>query len=392
MKKVLIDATIKNFVDHEFLINLVNFFKVNDFECYVHGVELIDVNLMKKFTLEQFQYDFIVVINKQNLEIEVASEVFKIYCMNCSHIENIYAQFNSSYDLCLEFGGNEKGTIDSNAIPVNILYQVNSLETPEFKYDTLVIVQSKECLLKILPFFNSNYNKKIAVYSKEKETWFNEHITLIGDEDLSETLTVSRNIVGEGPILAKAILMGKRVLVVGENGFGGIINNENILGMYHTNFLGRIGGSKGEVIPLKLLESEFEILNNVDEEIVHNLKKQLSIEVDKNCMIFKYIINSFFDFRIDESFLNASLKVNNDFGFTFLEDDSEYIVYHRRIRTLLYSITKVEFLKLNRFENGAKISEVFTVDELQDNANVQFIREVLRLKMLTVIYDDNFLC
>lgn len=65
-------------------------------------------------------------------------------------------------------------------------------------------------------------------------------------------------VVGSGAIALEGVLHRKPVIVVGEYGFGGLLNPDNLIVHHRNNFQGRIGGRKDEYFPLDGLLKDIE--------------------------------------------------------------------------------------------------------------------------------------
>lgn len=59
-------------------------------------------------------------------------------------------------------------------------------------------------------------------------------------------------------------MLGKPCIVIGEQGYGGLITPQNLSQQFANKFQGRIGGSLNEYIPLNLIMNDIQYVQNTE--------------------------------------------------------------------------------------------------------------------------------
>ncbi|GHV56205.1 hypothetical protein FACS1894182_02270 [Bacteroidia bacterium] len=115
--------------------------------------------------------------------------------------------------------------------------------------------------LKLLPVLNLFHHYDIYYQSRKgiSRRYLNKHIRLINAKrDVEDCISRANVVIASGHAAYLAVQQGKKTIVVGEKGYGGLVTEENL--EYHTGnfFQGRNGGKFDEPVPFPLLSQAIE--------------------------------------------------------------------------------------------------------------------------------------
>lgn len=351
MKKVLIIAHIFNIVDIEFVNNFIQFLKERNSQVF----SSIDFN-NKSFTKQKPEeiiennFDLIFLINTERHK-SYFKGLAKICIVNTHRFFSLWTP-ESTLTFWSYGDINSNNIINSKnhlSIPYSKINDIKSIEENQ-EFDYFFIFKENTVLLKVLLFINLLHNKKIALFCSFKDfqkKLFNVNVTFINDNNFEETLISAKTVIGEGELIAKAVLLKKPAIILGNNGYGGLLTEKNIISQYHQNFSGRIGGVINEMIPLNLLQLDFETLTNVDIEVIRRTKEILEQEIEKEKSQLQKKIESII--FIDKNNLSIHLVKNPDYSYFLISSLNEYIVIHSTTNKLLYQIPIEEFNLIEEF-------------------------------------------
>jgi len=385
MKQVLISAHIDNIVDFEFLRNLIDFLRRENYTYKVYD-NLNTSPIVNEDKINYEQFDLLLVVNQLMWDYQNDINICVIYFSNSSNIKNVEGIFQMDYDFCFQYGGKKNFVIDSSSEYLNILYDEHNDQNDVYTYDTLIIIQYSETFYSLLRFFNTLYDKRVAVFCEDvDDLLFNEHVTLIDKNDFELVLKSSKNVIGEGPLLLKAILMEKPVLVAGKFGLGGIVNSKNVYGLLETSFSGRIGGTENELIPLNLLRYEYSLLDDLDKSTLVDIKKSGASVINSNKIFLKNVLENFHKNVCYKNILDSVLIKNNKFGYFSISNPLSHIAYNRYTRQYLYRLTEQEYNFIAYFINHKTSREVINIHNYQINDIENMIKKMIRLKILKYV-------
>ena len=235
--------------------------------------------------------------------------------------------------------------------------------------------------LKLLPLLNQMNNYVIHYQSDHVigRHLINPHIKIIpGKQNIREEINRSDMVIGSGMVAAFAIQQGKKVIVVGERGYGGLVTKENL--EYHLSncFQGRNGGKLDENIPLYLVQKAIE-----EKTDTSKTSEQLSLlqAQNENKLIqqVKKIIS-----------INNRVRSNDPAINFILNPDYNMVKKKKRIWLLkqvfgnLYkSINESESAVISYFQQPHSIPEVLNIfpTEYKDDIS-EYIRELIIEKIL----------
>lgn len=377
MEKVIISATINDFVDSEFLNNLIIFLREEGYHS-----EVFTDNTKSKFPIGG-DFDLLIVLNELTMDIPCDLDICVVYFMNRGDIKNINYLINSDHDFLFEYGGRLGITVDPSFVSLNILYQdETSIARRDFEFDSFFIFQSPEAFYQLLWLFNSRHDKRIAVFCKGDVSVFNDNVTVVSEDDFDEVLSLTCNVVGEGPLLLKALLAGKPILVAGKFGLGGVVNAENLSGLLAEDFRGRLGGTENELIPKNLLLYEYNSLQYSDLNAIAEMKDQTLRELRAQRLLLKKVLNRLTKYRrgfSDELFFISNRK----YGYFSIPDSSDYIVYNTFSKQLLYTITKEQYRLISFFDCPKTLEDAAeSIPEISRDKIVGMAKELIKAKSL----------
>lgn len=168
-------------------------------------------------------------------------------------------------------------------IPVEIITQVpqyiktsstKTFEEPENKYDVLYLENTKDysnsATKAIISALNTSIGLKILLITDEVNLsviseLINDHIDLLAYDNINWHNYVRHNtiIISSEKNAVEALLLELPVIIVGTNGLGGLVTDNNITEMIKSSFRGRVGGVNGEKVPIRLLLNEITQAQNI---------------------------------------------------------------------------------------------------------------------------------
>ncbi|WP_223582992.1 hypothetical protein [Sphingobacterium sp. GVS05A] len=385
-RKVLLTAYLNDNIDIEFLLNLNRFLtKENyDIDISTKGRKL-NFNFQKPKSSAE-EYDFILVINKPSFRFTTTGKEVVVYFVNCEKIFNQLHVIDKNYDIRFDYAGNNIIRVQSNSIQsLNIFYPKQQYDkNSDYEFDIIFIINHLETLYSILWFINSNYEKNIAIYCDDNIDLFNPHVTIIKQEEFDKALKNSKVVIGEGILLAKALLLEKPVLVVGNQGFGGVVDSSNISAFMESKFSGRIGGAHFETIPRNLLNYEFSLLNRAKEDSVAIRKfVENKIRHDERTLIRKME----FLFKSKTTPLVNCLFISNpQFGFIPLPKQDKFVVFDKTTNQFLYTISLLEHKILEALQSRGNFDNLLEKFDDIDTRDLEgCLRKLLSQRLINYV-------
>lgn len=164
----------------------------------------------------------------------------------------------------------------------------------------------------LISFFNEIDRVCFKMYVREElfciySDYINTKIELKSFKNYQKELLNNDLVIGCRKPIIDAITNGIPSVVAGEKGFGGLVNPENIEAHRKNNFNGRIGGTKGERIPINLLSFELEWSEsylNTNFKMLKELALYLHEYNNENILVSKI------EYRLDFVF-SMHKKINN---------------------------------------------------------------------------------
>jgi len=344
---------------------------------------------------ESVAYDCIFVFNRKILQkyetmlCKVQSPVIYLFCLS---------------DVAEEY-------IVSNLITQTIIIKDTVLNTFHFS-DALVLYQDMFFPSYIIPPKSIHHNEKPLIYIRiennflDELTFFkllpllnqidnymihyqsncvnghliNPHIKIIPrKQDIREKINKADMVIGSGIIAVFAIQQGKKTVVVGERGYGGLVTNENL--EYHISncFQGRNGGKLDENIPHSLVVKDIEAAKNDTKEIL----EQFSLIQTKSG-------NKFIQ-QIEKTILtNNRIRINDSTLKYLFNPDYDIFKRKRRIwlskqifNTLYKSVNESESAVICAFKQPHSIPEVLNkFPSIYEKDINEYIHKLIEEKIL----------
>lgn len=358
-KSILIYSHIKNTVDSHFLSSLLIMLSNNRFTIYVITNKKFKptcknncIIFIKNTT--RITYDIILAINKGGYAL-INEKVNKpiLYCVNSRYYYESFGVKIKYNQLIVYDRSNDIRLNDSSTLLINTPFQYTNfscyIQYNETLTDYLISVEEFETMLQVGYVFNQLVDKSIELHfpiNVDTESFFNPNIVLSKEnEDIVNSIYKSNLFIGEGQAVIMAILMLKPVIIVGNKGYGGIVNENNIYNHYKSGFSGRLGGVRGEDIPANLLLFDiFEYSKYYKKATLINIKNNLiellSFESTKFLKVINYFVINQYNF-----FEKTKIKRNPDYELLLMKKSNEYFLKHK-ITNKFWGTLKPEEMKI----------------------------------------------
>lgn len=313
--------------------------------------EMIEIhNMSYTFDTTDTYIDCIVLLNKSQHKMAVKIK-------KANKIPLVYFFYKSTaIENCVIDTANIDFTFIVNDIILKVLYpypytsknigMMFSIDKkqPNNEYENLDIYISTgermikdSALLKILRTINRFTRSKIEINSLNKSLLgiMNSNVTVLdSNNDMERRVANSNLVIGSGYAILYAIKYHKPFIVVGEKGYGGILDNNNFELQYNSFFQGRLGGKFDDAIPEKLL---LEDINNVvssgtdsllfGDMLISQSRQNSDYVIAKITEIVEY------NNQITTDFGNARVVFNPD--FTIIKGNGDYWLLGRFTREVI---------------------------------------------------------
>lgn len=254
----------------------------------------------------------------------------------------------------------------------------------------------------ILRIFNALPQFRLNVYGRSSdrkalELYFNNNISFV--KILKEELYIQKDsvLLSNSLNALNAAVSGIPVIVVGNNGFGGMLSSGNLFDHLESGISGRLGGYNGEEIPGNLLFQEInKVLALSEYEIVENserIRRLVSIEnLFENVVDHVQYQNKIFCKFYNEDYSKLSARLICGLELTY-SDEGTASIFLKSHNTLLYNLEVAEssFLKLLLSENSLSesIMEFVELNNESYESAVDFLAELWRNKILDLTLKTN---
>ena len=250
-------------------------------------------------------------------------------------------------------------------------------------------------LYRLAPLFNTMINSEITVLVDKKPLLplFNKNVSLIlrKEADVEKLLSESDLIIGSGDSIYKGIALEKPCIVVGEQGYGGIVTPQNFDLQHKANFQGRIGGYLNEFVPEDLLADDIERIEKVAKEEVLKNASELKELLGKEFEAVKKQWNICFSTAIHQyrqqknNLLHTKLKLSDTFiliGFS----EEKFVLTCQTTRKVHSDFGKAEADIINAFRGGCVVQDALKNCGYTDDAEMflEFINMLLDEKILVI--------
>ena len=189
-------------------------------------------------------------------------------------------------------------------------------------------------------------------------------------------------VIGSGMTAAFAVQQGKKTIVVGERGYGGLVTNENL--EYHISncFQGRNGGKLDEIIPLHLVKKAIE----TEEIDILKIMEQLSLlqaqGEDKFIKQIEQIVSISNRIRFNDSTLHYRLNPDYD----IIKKKKRIWLSKKVFGTLYKSVNESERAVICAFRQPHSIKDVLSTFPTEYEEDIsEYIQELMAEKILISI-------
>lgn len=346
-------------------------------------------------------YDCILIFNKKKLKTIKKNPIFKqvpvVFSFCASDTPNEYTADLDLFDHTIIFEDGSPGiplSSFNNKSFMNMVYcheNKENLSPVKKKSDKPVIYVNIDneyfgemIFLKILPILNQlNHYDFYCHCTKNYRPLLNKNIKILDDKHYPiKYIQKSELVIGSGYPIIMALLENKKAIVVGEKGFGGIVNHENLNHHFRNFFQGRNGGKYNEYIPLDLLK------RSIEEPHVPSLSENITEYLNSNNLNFindiENIINSYR--IIHDNLRNIPLTLKEE--YLLMHHNNRYRIVNHLLGTFHKSINESECAILYMFNKGCTPQMILDEYPEYESEVMEFINELIAMKILVRYYGN----
>ena len=375
--------------NHEILIQSI-------IRCLQHSGHTIDTEI-----LPSKEYDCILIFNKKKLKFIKQNPIFRkvpvIFSFCISDTPHEYTVDLGLFDHTIIFE-------DSNSsIPLSSFNNKNFMNMIYYPWDKRNLNPEKDIsdkpaiyvnidngyfgemiFLKILPILNQlNHYDFYCQCSKNYRPLLNKNIKILDDKhDPIKYIQKSEMVIGSGYPIIMALLENKKAIVVGEKGFGGIVNHENLDHHFRNFFQGRNGGKYDEYIPLDLLK------RSIEEPHIPSLAPNITAYLNANNLNFIHDIENIVDsYRIiHDNLRNIPLTLKKE--YLLMHHNNRYWIVNHLLGTFHKRINESECAILSMFNKGCTPQMILEQYPEYESEVMEFINELIAMKILVRYYGN----
>lgn len=350
----------------------------------------VEVNLFDaKPSLSYVSYDLAIAYNKQGycdfkrlglnipLLYVISSDVF---------CDSMLFDYSAYVHLLI---ANARGIIYSNSFvtQLSLLFKIEKgisvIKGRKYKR-LLVDIGSSSLLMSLLPLLNMYINYEIDVLTSKPYQFkdvVNTHITLFTPQKREKLMEEADVLIAEGYAALKGVVQQKPVFILGEYGVGGLVEKDNVREQYRTGFSGRLGGVKGEYLPLPMID--FEIRKVFDGQ-VDGLKDTAGMLCEccqETADKFRQLV--LFFANLSQQKEKVFLQKNHFMDYIY-NGAGIYWVVDKVYRKLLFEINEKEKCIVDYFETPHQLNSVFKKmkDNMLHEEIEKSVNELLKYKLL----------
>mgnify|MGYP000101215177 FL=1 len=249
----------------------------------------------------------------------------------------------------------------------------------------LVDVGNTISLMNLLPLLNIYIDYEIDILTDKPyklNDLVNAHIQLSTRKNRDQLIGEADILIAEGYTALKGVMQRKPVFVLGERGFGGLVEKDNVREQYRTGFSGRLGGVKDEYLPLPMMDYEMKkVLNERVEGLIETadaLCECCRETSDKLCGLVSFFVALS---RVKEKVL---LQKNHYMDYIHTDEAGIYWVVDKVYGKFLFEIDETEKCLVDCFESPRQLNSVYK--EMKDSMSVEEIEksvdDLLQYKLL----------
>lgn len=379
-KKILIVYRSQKEADLEILDTLKEIFKLGgiEFSCITDFKSDIDCRL--KSTADFIECNFIAIVyyNCSNFNSKIRLPIIWIIDINSE--KDLYRGLSKANQFDLGFllpNGNKRleEILTNNfslkklpLFPIKIYEKELSKSRSNNKCKNILVdlninALNQTTIINMIIVLNEIPNVRITFLDKKWPIFYlNGETSLINKNELD--LTLFDLIISHKNTAIIATLSQIPCIVVGEYGYGGLINSINIKNLFSISFNGRVGGYFNEQIPIKLFRTDIHTIlfdNNYQSSAndTHNILKDLLNTTSKD---FLNDINVFLKHNRISIYKLSNTKFKKNSHFEMLRISDEKWVIVDKCNKVFFEIENNEKAIIDNFNEAISLknlSEIF---------------------------------
>ncbi len=279
----------------------------------------------------------------------------------------------------------------SQKIP-NIPQKETSKEEKQLLIDIRKYNLQFPIIYQLIPLCNLLAKSKITILYEEKPLLpvLNSNITVLDRNTVSveDMIAQSDMVIANGDTVLKSVMLGKPCVVVGEQGYGGIITPQNFKIFYQNHFQGRIGGYLNEYIPEHILRDDIQklILLEVEKQkefAEENKKVFLEIRKEFSEQWVRILSEVIEQEKSTKDLINCSLKLSSDFSLLPFPDD-KFVLSYKETRQVHSNFGKEEATIILLFQKPIKVKDALGKSDYKEEVEmfVEFVQMLVNEKIL----------
>ena len=236
--------------------------------------------------------------------------------------------------------------------------------------------------LKILPLLNQLDNYAVHYQSSKSigRHLLNPHIKVIPHkQNIFDQISQADMVIGSGMIAALAVQQGKKTIVIGEKGYGGVVTDDHL--EYHISncFQGRNGGKFDEMVPSQLIVKAIASESNDAKRTIERLSTLQAINENKFIRAIEKMVSTSHRVRIND----VTLKYMFNPDYSFIKKKKRVWLYKRVFGTLYKSINESEYVVVSTFMQPQSIQDALSMFPVEYKEHIgEYIQELITEKIL----------
>lgn len=194
----------------------------------------------------------------------------------------------------------------------------------------------------------------------------NPNIKVVTSEAVSEHIQNADVVIGSGYIALHALSLLKPTIVVGEKGYGGVVDAKNITYHYNSFFQGRIGGTLLEHMPSDLLhhylnQSIAGVVDNNGQDNLNALGDTVQKNNEKFSKIIASVVNSYNEKKQD---IENMKLVMNGFDLLVMSGKDKNWILNKHSRQIMGWFSHDEYRLIELFTEPKSLNEIGAEDKV----------------------------
>ena len=356
------------------------------------------------------KYDVILTYNKSGLnkakQYAEKNKIPLIYLFDATEITKQYPddfRLISRITLLNDYANTSKNILPKQ-LTENLCLPINLKRRKSFKIQNkkkpiiFIDIESNKdssTLYSIIPLFNVQTNWEIIILlpSKIFPKVFNPNINIIRrDSVIAQELTKKADIIiGSGKVIENGVGNCKPCIIIGSQGYGGIVTRTNFTLQYKSNFQGRIGGELDEYIPEKLLMGDIlDTLERGDEKVDVDIQENYNLLKQEYANTIKQINNLLKKEIQQQKILSGNIhvaKLKHSGIFQFVPLSKTHFIVINIVTRHKHSIMEIEEYKIvELFRKGNKVKGALKKSGYAEQPElfIEFIEELVKEKILVL--------